>query len=145
MKKRKNYFSITGGDSYINYSPSASLNYNKFLWPALSDLAILNPELVYETLPPDDGSVFLNSYLTFSASQGQILSSGTSPKINPEENVTYKVKYEYGFIDSTATNSSYNTGKCIIKGVSLKETLNSGDLTGILAGENSTISMSLNF
>jgi len=145
MKKRKNYFSITGGDSYINYSPSASLNYNKFLWPALSDLAILNPELVYETLPPDDGSVFLNSYLTLSASQGQILSSGINAKINPEENVTYKVKYEYGFIDSTATNSSYNTGKCIIKGVGLKETLNSGDLTGILAGENATISMSLNF
>jgi len=145
MKKRKNYFSITGGDAYINYSPSASLNYNKFIWPALSDLAILNPELVYETLPPDDGSVFLNSYLTFSASQGQILSSGTSPKINPEENVTYKVKYEYAFVDSTATNSSYNTGKCIVKGVSLKETLNSGDLTGILAGQNATISMSLNF
>lgn len=140
MKRRKNPYVITGNDAYVSASPSISLNYNSFLWPAWSDLALLNPEVVYEQLPPDDGNVFPSSYLTFSAAKGQDLGTGK----NPEENVTYAVVAQYAFIDSTATDPIYNTGKCIFSGETLKQTLNSGDLSGILTTEGNSLTMALN-
>jgi len=139
MKQRKNYLQITGNDTYINTPGSIDLNYNKFLWPALSDLAILNPEVVYEAIPPDDGSVFPESHLTFSASQGQNIGTG----FNPVENVTYLANPGYFILNSTATNASYNTGKCIS---TLANTIiNSGNLSGILAQQGSSLTMNLNF
>lgn len=141
IKTRENYFYISGGDKYINASPSFSLNYNKFIWPAKSDLALLNPDVVYEQFPPDDGSIFPNSYIYFSASQGQILTSGISGKRNPIENVTYKTNFLYSFIDSVSTNSIYNTGKCIFKSIGKKEFLDSGSLTGILIPDGVPLSL----
>jgi hypothetical protein len=139
-KKRKNYFSINNQSEYENYSPFG-LNYNKFIWPALSDLAELNPDIVYEELMPEDDKTFKNSYLFFSASQGQVLFSGVSGLSNPNENATYKTEYLYAFVDSTSTNSSYNTGKCIIKANGVIDTLDSGNLSGILTSEGLTLGL----
>jgi hypothetical protein len=139
MKQRKNVFYITGNDKYVSISPEGS-NYNAFLWPAWSDLGLLNPEVVYEQMPPEENNVFLDSYLTFSAAQGQQLASG----FNPVENVTYEVKAQYGFIDSVATNAIYNTGKCIFSGWADKTILNSGDLSGILTSEGNSLTMAVN-
>jgi hypothetical protein len=140
MKERKNPFIISGNDEYVFVSPYPNSNYNAFLWPAWSDLALLNPEVVYEQMPPDDGNVFMGSYLTFSAAQGQKIASGN----NPIENVTYKTIAQYAMIDSVATNSIYNTGKCIFSGVANKTTLNSGDLSGILTTEGNSLTMAVN-
>lgn len=143
-KKRKNYFNINEQSEYENYSPEG-LNYNKFIWPALSDLAELNPDIVYEQLPPEDDNTFINSYLFFSASQGQVLSSGISGLQNPNENATYKTQYLYALVDSTSTNSSYNTGKCIIKANGQIDTLNSGNLSGILTSDGITLGLIKSF
>lgn len=140
MKQRSNVFQVTGNDLYIPVSPTTGSDYNAFLWPAWSDLALLNPELVYEQLPPDDGNVFQRSYLTFSASQGQKVYSGH----NLSENVTYGVVAQYTFIDSTATNPIYNTGTCIFSGETIKTGLNSGDLSGILTSEGNSLTMAIN-
>jgi hypothetical protein len=140
MKIRENPYVISGGDKYVSYAPDSGLNYNAFLWPAWSDLGLLNPELVYEQIPPEDGNVFLDSYLTFSAAKGQSLASGK----NPEENVTYRVVAQYAMIDSVATDPYYNTGKCIFSGEVNKTTLTSGDLSGILTSEGNSLTMALN-
>lgn len=140
MKKRRYFSQITGGDSYIDAAPSSNSSYNEFLWPAWSDLAMLNPEVVYEAMPPDDGNVFLASHLTFSASQGQNIGTG----INPIENVTYEVPAQYVFLDSTSTNAIYNSGKCIFSGQVEKTYLDSGDLSGILTSEGNSLTMAIN-
>ena len=136
MRSRKNFFTITGNDLYINTSPSYDLHYNRYIWPAISDLGMLNPELVYEQIPPDDGTVFLRSNLIFSAAQGQGYGTGNNPSVN----IRYTDIKQYMFLDSTSTNALYNTGKCLVSVMGTKTYLDSGDLTGILASENSTIS-----
>jgi len=141
MKSRQNYFYITGGDIYTNASPYFDSGYNSFLWPAWSDLGLLNPELIYEQMPPDDGNVFMGSYLTFSASQGQKISA---TGFNLSENVTYKAIAQYGFIDSTSTNSIYNTGVCIFSGEGTTNILDSGNLSGILTSEGNSLTMAVN-
>lgn len=140
LKTRKYVPQITTEDEYVFVSPYSGSHYNAFLWPAWSDLALLNPEEVYEQLPPDDGNVFPDSYLTFSAAQGQSLSSGQ----NPTEDVTYAVAARYVMIDSIATNSIYNTGKCIFSGSAAKDVIHSGDLSGILTSEGNSLTMALN-
>lgn len=141
MKKRKYFFNISGNDTYINASPSGGLNYNKFIWPAKSDLAMLNPDIVYEAIPPDDGTVFLNSVLSFSASQGQDIGYG----VNPVENMKYMTLSQFMFVDSTSTNSVYNTGKCIIPVVGTTSFLDSGNLSGVLTAENTPLTIALTF
>ena len=141
MKTRLNPFYITGGDAYVGVSPFSGAGYNAFLWPAWSDLALLNPEVVYEQMPPDDGNVFMGSYLTFSAAQGQAI--GTTGH-NLNENVSYKVIAQYGFIDSTSTNAIYNTGACIFSGSATQTTLDSGNLSGILTSEGNSLTMAIN-
>lgn len=143
MKKRKNYFQITGGDAYIETSPiptGFSYYYNAFLWPAWSDLALLNPGVVYEAMPPDDGNTFLGSYLTFSACQGQNVGTG----YNPIENVTYGVTSQWAFLDGISTNALYNTGKCIFSGAAGQTTLTSGNLSGILTAQGNSLTMAIN-
>lgn len=141
MKVRQNPFFITGNDVYIGTSPFSGADYNAFLWPAWSDLGLLNPELVYEQMPPDDGNVFMDSYLTFSAAQGQPLGA---TGFNLKENVTYKVVAQYGFIDSTSTNAVFNTGKCIFSGSASQTILDSGNLSGILTSEGNSLTMAVN-
>ena len=141
MKTRQNPFYITGNDVYISTSPIGSVGYNAFLWPAWSDLAILNPEIVYEQMPPDDGNVFNGSYLTFSASQGQPI--GATGR-NLSENVTYGVIASLGFIDSTSTNAIYNTGVCVFSGLSDLTGLNFSNLSGILTSEGNSLTMAIN-
>ena len=143
LEERKNFFQITGNDEYVPIIPSYASGdyfYNAYLWPAWSDLALLNPEVVYEQMPPDDGNVFLGSYLTFSASQGQPIGTG----YNPNENVTYQVISQYTFLDSTSTNAIYNTGTCIFSGTAAQTTLTSGNLSGILAVDGESLSMAIN-
>ena len=141
MKTRQNPFFITGNDPYINASPFSGAGYNAFLWPAWSDLGLLNSELVYEQMPPDDGNVFMNSYLTFSAAQGQKIGA---TGFNIRENVTYKVIGQYGFIDSTSTNAIYNTGACIFSGSAAQTIMDSGNLSGILTSEGNSLTMAIN-
>lgn len=141
MKKRKNYFKITGGDAYVNVDSSTNLNYNKFIWPALSDLAILNPSVVYEQLPSDDGSVFTDSHLIFSACQGQIFSGAK----NPTEDVTYQAITNYLFLDTLSTNALYNTGKCIFTPVVEEFLLHSGELTGIFTPDGTPLNLAVGF
>jgi hypothetical protein len=141
MKTRQNPFFITGDDPYINTSPFSGAGYNAFLWPAWSDLGLLNPELVYEAAPPDDGNVFLNSYLTFSAAQGQKIGA---TGFNIRENVTYKVVGQFGMVDTTATNAIYNTGTNIFSGFSEQTILDSGNLSGILTSEGNSLTMAIN-
>ena len=140
MKKRRDFHQITGGDAYVATSPYPNSNYNEFLWYAQSDLGMLNPEIVYEAMPPDDGNVFLASHLVFSASQGQNIGTG----VNPIENVTYDVLAQYAFLDSTSTNAIYNSDKCIFSGQGAKTYLDSGDLHGILTSEGNSLTMAIN-
>ena len=47
-------------------------NYNKFLWPTASDLFYYNGgDLSWESIPPNDGHTYLNSFLLISADAGQ--------------------------------------------------------------------------
>jgi hypothetical protein len=147
MKKRKRFFQITGGDTYIDAPPPGVTNYNKFAWPALSDLATLNPNIVYEQLPPEDGFIFPTDNLIFSASQGQAILTGATSgtKFNPVENVTYQAILNYAFLDSTATNSLYNSGKCIFPFTEGSNIINSGNLTGVLVQERTPLAVYINF
>lgn len=140
MKTRTNSWMITGGDAMSPLEPSVNSHYNRFKWPAWSDLGLLNPEVVYEEMPPDDGSVFLDSYPVFTASQGQDVGTGK----NLVENVIYGAVAHYTFYDSLSTNALYNTGKCIVSGVGSKNTLTSGDLSGVLTTEGNPLTMAIN-
>ena len=141
MKQRQNISVIQPGSVYIGVTPYSGAGYNAFLWPAWSDLALLNPEVVYEQMPPDDGNVFMNSYLTFSAAQGQAIGA---TGVNLNENVSYQVTCQYGFIDSVATNAVYNTGACVFTGDSTSQILDSGYLSGILTSQGNSLTMALN-
>ena len=146
MKKRKKFFQITGGDTYIDAPPPGVTNYNKFAWPALSDLATLNPEIVYEELPPEDGFIFPTDNLIFSASQGQTILTGATSgtEFNPIENVTYEAILNYAFLDSTATNALYNSGKCLFPFQEGSNIINSGNLTGVLVNEGTPLAVYVN-
>ncbi len=139
VQVRQNYPVITGGDTYVPLTPIGT-NYNRFLWPALSDFATLNPTLSYETLPPDDGNVFFTDNLIFSACMGQQVISGV---FNPIENVTYQVIEEFTLLNSTATNSLYNAGSCILQTLPSPSFMDSGNLTGLLAPEGTSVALAV--
>ena len=136
---RQNYPIITGNDAYVPLTPTGT-NYNRFLWPALSDFATLNPSLTYEQLPPDDGNTFYADNLLFSASQGQQIVSGV---FNPVENVTYILLNEFTLLNSTATHSAFNTGTCILTTLPTRTYLDTGNLTGLLAPEGTSMTLAI--
>lgn len=113
MKQREYVSGISEGQSYSYLFKEADNNYNKLLWPALSDLETLNPGETIESVPPGDGETFTNSTMMFSASQGQDLPNGLA---NPIVMKRYSVQSIFQLYDSTATDAIINSGYCITSG-----------------------------
>jgi hypothetical protein len=140
MEQRQYISGIFTGQTYnkiLNYPPD---NYNKFIWPALSDLETLNPGETIEKIPPNDSLTFTNSSALFSASQGQALPNGLK---NPLIVKQFDVSGQYQFYDSIATDALINSGTCITNNRGSISRINTGELTGVLTPENTTISMIL--
>jgi hypothetical protein len=100
----------------------------------LSDLKTLNPEETIEALPPDDGSVYLNSTIMISAAQAQRLPNG---KRNPNWRKKYTVRQQIQNYDSLSTDSSINPifSK---QNIGFKTVLSQDEVKTKLAPENST-------
>jgi hypothetical protein len=105
MKIRGDKSKITRDQTYSGINTYAPYNYNKFLWPAISDLKALNPDETIEAIAPDDGATYTNSTLLISASQGQTLSNGGA---NPDNRKKYVVQQQFQTYDSVATDSAIN-------------------------------------
>jgi hypothetical protein len=141
MKQREYISGIEDGQSYSYLFRFPTNNYNKLLWPALSDLEILNPGETLETIPPGDGDTFSNSTMIFSACQGQKLPNGLA---NPIINKTYTVQNIFQLYDSTTTDALINSGKCITSGrgeaVQLSQ---NGNLSGALVPRGTALGLVL--
>jgi hypothetical protein len=120
MRQRRDRFNITYDQEYSGINNEAPYNYNKLLWPALSDLKTLNDEESLEDLPPDDGNTFLNSSLLISAAQGQKLPNG---RFNPNTKKLYVVKSQYQTYDSIATDALINYKYFITSGYGFQTSL----------------------
>ncbi len=120
MKQRKDRFNISPEQTYSGINTAAPANYNKLLWPALSDLRTLNPDETIEDLPPDDGNTFLNSTMLISASQGQPLPNGGN---NPDNRKLYIPDVQYQMYDSIATDSAINFKHFITSGFGFETSL----------------------
>jgi hypothetical protein len=107
MLQRVDTLHITDDQDYSGINIDPSENYNKFLWPALSDLRTLNPEETLEEIPPADGNTFTNSTMLISAAQGQKLPNG---RYNPNFKKVYAVREQYQMYDSVATDAFINSG-----------------------------------
>lgn len=106
MKQRKNRSLLDIDQTYSGLNSFSPYNFNKLLWPALSDLKVLNPEETLESLPPDDGNTYLNDQILISASQGQKLPNG---KNNPNFKKLYVIQNQYQMYDSIATDAIINS------------------------------------
>jgi hypothetical protein len=107
MKQRTETFVIESEQEYSGINNNAPENYNKLLWPALSDLRTLNPDETLEEIPPSDGNTFTNSTMLISAAQGQLLPNGNR---NPNTRKIYAVRDQYQMYDSVATDALINSG-----------------------------------
>lgn len=115
-------------------------NYNKLLWPALSDLETLNPGETMESIPPDDGNTFSNSTMIFSAAQGQRLSNG---KRNPHIIKVFDVKDQYQLYDSVSTDALANPTKCITSGRGQRVRFDPQILSGVIAPVGTPLSLAV--
>lgn len=139
MMSREFQSGISGDQSYYYYHTAPPLNYNKLLWPALSDLETLNPGETMEALAPGDGMTFPNSSMIFSASQGQALPNGTA---NPYIMKQYTVQSIFQMYDSVATDAVLNSGTCITSGHGTSVTLDQAStLSGALVPQGSPLSL----
>ena len=138
MIQRRFVPSITTDQKYSGIFTAPPYNYNKLLWPAFSDLEILNPGETLEVLPPDDGSTFTSSSMIFSASQGQELPNGTS---NPNIAKTYGSRYQFQTYDSMATDAFINSGKCITSRRGTENVLSRNNLKTTLTTMGTPISL----
>lgn len=137
MLQRENQSVIEEGQRYIYLLRQPPYNYNKLLWPALSDLETMNPGETMEAIPPADGMTFPNSTMMFSASQGQLLPNGLS---NPDIVKSYYVKDIFQIYDSVATDAYINSGKCITSGRGTSVWLTQPELSGALVPEGTPLS-----
>lgn len=96
---------VSPEQTYSGLFTEEPYNYNKLLWPALSDLRTLNPEETLEEIPPNDGNTFVNSTMLISAAQGQPLPNGDA---NPDSRKVYNVRAQYQMYDSVATDALAN-------------------------------------
>ena len=138
MKQRQNESGISPDQTYYYLFRSPSQNYNKLLWPALSDLETLNPGETMESIAPGDGNTFSNSTMIFSASQGQALPNGLA---NPKILKTYTVQNIFQTYDSVATVSSLNSGICITSGRGTSVSLNQSQMSGALVPVGTPLSL----
>jgi hypothetical protein len=135
MKQRRESFEITPDQTYSGINTSSPDNYNKLLWPAMSDLRFLNPEETLETLPPDDGNTFLNSTPLISAAQGQKLPNGQQ---NPDNRKIYTVRAQFQMYDSIATDAIINSGYFLTSGHGTQTYLKQPD-SGVLVPAGTTL------
>lgn len=129
MKQRENISGISSDQRYTYLLRAAPYNYNKLLWPALSDLETLNPGETMESIPPGDGNTFSSSTVLFSASQGQGLPNGLS---NPDVSKSYYVQDIFQAYDSVATDALINSGICITDNRGFQVALSQNELSGAL-------------
>ena len=132
---------ITNNQLYLGLLTYPPHNYNKLLWPALSDLETLNVGETMEDIPPDDGQTFLLSNLMFSAAQGQPLPNGS---FNPNIIKQYGVKAQYQMYDSVATDALINSGVCMTTKRGTKTILSQEDMSGIMAPMSSSLTSAIN-
>lgn len=135
MKQRLVSEIISPEQEYSGINTFSPYNYNKFLWPAYSDLKKLNPTETLEDLPPDDGNTFLNSTMLISASQGQDLSNGTK---NPDCRKVYTVRNQYQLYDSVATDALINYGYFITSGYGFQTQLKQPE-SGVIVPRGTTL------
>jgi hypothetical protein len=138
MMQRRFPSGIKNGQSYIGVLTNPPFNYNKLLWPALSDLEFMNPGETMEEIPPDDGQTFIVSSLLFSAAQGQQLPNGL---FNPNIIKQYGVRGQYQMYDSISTDAIVNSGKCLTSRKGLQNILSQDKMSGALVPLGTTLSM----
>jgi hypothetical protein len=98
--------SVTGG-YMVELKTKKPHNYNKFIWPTISDLFHYNGgDLSWESLPPDDGHIYPNSYLMICGENGQ--------PIDLDENAfavrkQYTVTQHWSLYDSMIVDPLINT------------------------------------
>jgi hypothetical protein len=97
------------------YSPD---NYNKYIVPAISDFAMLNGHISYESVPEDDGLIFPNTTMLTSSDRGQRLADGTN---NPNYRKKYKVIRQNQFYDSIMGDAIYNSGTLMTSKMPISE------------------------
>lgn len=120
MRQRRDKLNVAYDQEYSGINTSAPYNYNKMLWPALSDLKVLNDEESLEDMPPDDGNTFVNNSLLISASQGQKLPNG---RYNPNTRKFYTVRAQYQTYDSIATDALINYQYFVTSGFGFQTSL----------------------
>ncbi len=141
MKQREYISGISEGQNYSYLFRQPDYNYNKLLWPALSDLETLNAGETLESVPPGDGNTFTNSTMLFSACQGQMLPNGTA---NPIIEKKYSVQNIFQFYDSVATDALINSGRCLTSGRgNYVELSQKTSLSGALVPRGSSLSLVL--
>lgn len=138
MKQREFISGISESQTYKYLLKEPPHNYNKLLWPALSDLETLNAGETMESIPPGDGNTFEGSTIMFSACQGQKLPNGTA---NPIIVKTYSVQDIFQMYDSITTDAIINSGHCITSGRGIMVELSQGNLSGVLAPRGTPLSL----
>ena len=140
MKSREFESGIYEGQTYYYFLKEPPYNYNKLLWPALSDLETLNPGETMESIAPGDGQTFTNSTMLFSASQGQPLPNGIA---NPDISKRYYVQDIFQMYDSVTTDSMLNNGRCLTSGRGTSVLLTQNNMSGALVPRGSCLSLVL--
>lgn len=141
MIQRENELVISPDQNYVYLLREPPYNYNKLLWPALSDLETMNPGETLEAIPPGDGMTFPNSTIMFSASQGQDLPNGLS---NPNIIKSYYVQDIFQIYDSVATDAYINSGYCITSGRGTSVRLSQPELSGALVPNGTPLAFIVN-
>lgn len=105
MLSRKNISKISGEGKnvFLSQRSEAPENYNKYVIPALSELAKSWPGSTLESLPPTDGVVYPNiGYIPYSAAQGQEIYDEKNPNIkNLFKTLVQKQFYDASVVDAT--------------------------------------------
>ena len=105
MLSRKNISKISGEGKnvFLSQRSEAPENYNKYVIPALSELAKSWPGSTLESLPPTDGVVYPNiGYIPYSAAQGQEIYDEKNPNIkNLFKTLVQKQFYDASVVDAS--------------------------------------------
>jgi len=112
---RQNISQISNaGNVYVSHLTNAPYNYNKFIVPALSDLSLLNdgkPEVGFEKVLANDGSIFPNATFLLSASVAQHKDTAYDGFVEvPNAPKVYYIQDSRQFYDSSVTDAAVNSG-----------------------------------
>jgi hypothetical protein len=128
---------VTPENEFSGLNTFSPHNYNKMLWNAKSDLAILNSEETLEQDFIDDGNTFLNSTILISAALGQKLSNGN---FNPNTKKYYVVRSQFQMIDSISTDAIINKDVFLTSGYGFQTSLNQPE-SGYICPAGTTATM----